>query len=168
MADTAPGTTPFGFAGGLYDRDTGLVRFGARDYDARVGRWTSKDPIRFRGWQNNFYVYRGNDPVNGTDSNGKDFSDTLPWWVIPTILEPEIFVPLGLCVAASVLLDSDNPANDNAHDCEAEWNDAYATCEELINNPTPTNRKLAGGYNNLSDCARGFVSEACGGNPVNY
>lgn len=29
---------PFGFAGGLYDADTGLVRFGARDYDARTGR----------------------------------------------------------------------------------------------------------------------------------
>ena len=42
--DTSPGLTPFGFAGGLYDKDTGLVRFGARDYDASVGRWTSKDP----------------------------------------------------------------------------------------------------------------------------
>ena len=29
---------PFGFAGGLYDRDTGLVRFGFRDYDPDVGR----------------------------------------------------------------------------------------------------------------------------------
>ncbi len=32
---------PFGFAGGLYDADTGLVRFGYRDYQAEVGRWTS-------------------------------------------------------------------------------------------------------------------------------
>ena len=36
----------FGFAGGIYDPDTELVRFGARDYDPRVGRWTTKDPIR--------------------------------------------------------------------------------------------------------------------------
>ena len=63
--DTAPGTTPFGFAGGLYDPQTGLVRFGARDYDASVGRWTSKDPIRFDGGQANIYVYVGNDPVDG-------------------------------------------------------------------------------------------------------
>jgi uncharacterized protein RhaS with RHS repeats len=34
LADTNPGFQPFGFAGGLYDAGTGLVRFGARDYDA--------------------------------------------------------------------------------------------------------------------------------------
>ena len=33
---------PFGFAGGLYDAETKLVRFGARDYDAGTGRWTSR------------------------------------------------------------------------------------------------------------------------------
>jgi len=36
--DTNPGFQPFGYAGGLYERDTGLVRFGARDYDAETGR----------------------------------------------------------------------------------------------------------------------------------
>jgi RHS repeat-associated protein len=30
--------TDIGFAGGLYDHDTGLVRFGARDYDPQTGR----------------------------------------------------------------------------------------------------------------------------------
>ena len=29
---------PFGFAGGQFDSDTGLTRFGARDYDPNVGR----------------------------------------------------------------------------------------------------------------------------------
>ena len=42
-----PWPIPFGFAGGLYDEDTGLIRFGARDYDPSVGRWTAKDPILF-------------------------------------------------------------------------------------------------------------------------
>ncbi len=68
--DTAPGTIPFGFAGGLRDLDTGLVRFGARDYDPSVGRWTSKDPIRFQGKQINFYVYASNDPINTRDPSG--------------------------------------------------------------------------------------------------
>ncbi|WP_442939870.1 RHS repeat domain-containing protein, partial [Nitrospina gracilis] len=53
--DTNPGFQPFGFAGGLYDQDTKLVRFGARDYDPETGRWTIKDPIRFEGGDSNLY-----------------------------------------------------------------------------------------------------------------
>ena len=75
--DTAPGLTPFGFAGGQYDGDTGLVRFGARDYDARVGRWTSKDPIRFDGGSVNLYGYAMNDPVNHVDPDGTDPRDLI-------------------------------------------------------------------------------------------
>ena len=44
ILDTNPGFQPFGFAGGIYDRDTGLTRFGARDYDPETGRWTAKAP----------------------------------------------------------------------------------------------------------------------------
>ena len=70
LADTAPGFQPFGFAGGLYDHDTGLVRFGARDYQAETGRWTAKDPILFSGGQPNLYAYVHNDPVNWIDPTG--------------------------------------------------------------------------------------------------
>jgi RHS repeat-associated protein len=64
------GFQPFGFAGGLYDADTGLVRFGARDYDPAVGRWAAKDPIRFDSAVN-LYGYALNDPVNLVDENGR-------------------------------------------------------------------------------------------------
>ncbi len=70
LLDTNPGFQPFGFAGGLYDRDTQLVRFGARDYDADIGRWTAKDPIRFDGADTNLYGYVVGDPVNLADVNG--------------------------------------------------------------------------------------------------
>jgi RHS repeat-associated protein len=69
-SDTSPGLQPFGFAGGLYDADTRLSRFGARDYDAETGRWTAKDPIGFDGGQTNVYVYVRNDPVNDSDPDG--------------------------------------------------------------------------------------------------
>jgi RHS repeat-associated protein len=72
IRDTSPGFQPFGFAGGLYDPDTQLTRFGARDYDAHTGRWTSKDPIGFRGGDLNLYGYVLGDPVNLVDSNGKN------------------------------------------------------------------------------------------------
>ena len=70
ILDTNPGFQPFGFAGGLYDRDTKLTRFGARDYDAEVGRWTVKDPILFNGDGPNLYSYVLQDPVNKYDPSG--------------------------------------------------------------------------------------------------
>jgi len=62
---------PFGFAGGLHDRDTGLVRFGYRDYDPDTGRWTAKDPIGFAGGDTDLYGYCLNDPVNCVDPTGE-------------------------------------------------------------------------------------------------
>ncbi len=78
LNDTNPGFQPFGFAGGLYDKDTGLVRFGSRDYDARTGRWTSKDPILFAGGDSNLYGYVLNDPVNEIDPEGLRVSSGFP------------------------------------------------------------------------------------------
>jgi len=72
LLDTSPGFQPFGFAGGLYDPDTGLVRFGARDYDPEVGRWTAKDPLLFDGGDTNLYAYAVNDPVNNQDPRGEE------------------------------------------------------------------------------------------------
>jgi RHS repeat-associated protein len=71
LLDTHAGLQPFGFAGGLYDELTGLVRFGARDYDAETGRWTAKDPIGFEGGSLGLFVYNENDPVNRTDPDGR-------------------------------------------------------------------------------------------------
>ncbi len=63
--DTNPGLwIPFGFAGGLFDKDTGLVHFGFRDYDPDIGRWTAKDPLLFAGSDTDLYGYCINGPVN--------------------------------------------------------------------------------------------------------
>ena len=77
LLDTNPGFQPFGFAGGIYDRDTGLVRFGARDYDSEVGRWTNKDPIGFGGGDVNIYSYLGNEPIRYIDPFGLSKFDKL-------------------------------------------------------------------------------------------
>jgi len=71
IVDTNPSfEVPFGFAGGLHDRDTGLVRFGYRDYDPDVGRWTAKDPIFFDGGDTDLYRYCLNNPITLTDPLG--------------------------------------------------------------------------------------------------
>ena len=69
--DTNPGFQPFGFAGGIYDLHTQLMRFGARDYDAVTARWASKDPIRFNGGDSNLFGYVLGDPVNLIDPDGE-------------------------------------------------------------------------------------------------
>ncbi len=71
LNDTAPAfAIPFGFAGGFHDTDTGLVRFGYRDYNPEIGRWTAKDPILFAGGDTDLYGYVLNDPVNWVDPDG--------------------------------------------------------------------------------------------------
>jgi RHS repeat-associated protein len=92
--DTSPAFQPFGFAGGLYDQHTKLVRFGARDYDAEVGRWTTKDPLLFAGRESNVYGYGVDDPVNRTDARGKQSCS------ICVIFSPS---PLGIVMAMQSL-----------------------------------------------------------------
>lgn len=70
LADTNPGLIPFGFAGGIEDAVIGSIRFGARDYDPKAGRWLSADPVRFSGSDANLYTYVGADPINNIDPSG--------------------------------------------------------------------------------------------------
>ncbi|WP_395245162.1 RHS repeat-associated core domain-containing protein [Agromyces sp. MMS24-K17] len=71
LADSAPGfDAPLGFAGGIPDAATGLVRFGMRDYEPATGRWTTRDPIGLSGGQTDLYAYVGQDPVQQRDSSG--------------------------------------------------------------------------------------------------
>jgi RHS repeat-associated protein len=64
--------TPFGFVGGegyQSDPDSGLMLLGARYYDPSIGRFISRDPIRYRGGVN-LYGYCFNNPANDTDPSG--------------------------------------------------------------------------------------------------
>ncbi len=56
-----------GFAGKRLDEGSGLSYFGARYYDAEIGRFISKDPAQDgRNW----YVYCANNPLVYVDPNG--------------------------------------------------------------------------------------------------
>jgi hypothetical protein len=49
--------------------------------------------------------------------------------------------------------------------CEQEWQEAMAYCLELLAMPNPP-RRLTGGHTTVQGCAKGFVSQRCGGNAV--
>ncbi len=121
ITDTNPGYLPFGFAGGLYDHQTSLVRFGARDYDPEVGRWTSKDPIRFEGEDTNLFGYVLNDPVNWVDTEGlKPSSGAVtanPTW------------PAGGGIAVGVAIEvcSPKPAK-KKENCQKVFDDTLSSC----------------------------------------
>ena len=63
---------PFLFQGGIKDRATGWVHFGARWYNPSTGRWTQQDTLDapLDPTNANRYAFAGNDPVNNTDPVG--------------------------------------------------------------------------------------------------
>ncbi|GAC1431733.1 MAG: hypothetical protein NVSMB62_28750 [Acidobacteriaceae bacterium] len=116
LADSAPGTQPFGFAGGLKDQDAGLTRFGARDYEPMTGRWTAKDPLRFGGGLTDLYSYLGSDPLNTIDPSGRNaetakevlaiYTAMLPWLEVGGVFTGPLapFVEGGLVAAETGLI----------------------------------------------------------------
>ncbi|MBN2140988.1 MAG: RHS repeat-associated core domain-containing protein [Desulfovibrionaceae bacterium] len=101
ILDTNPGQRlPFGFAAGLYDPDTGLVRFGVRDYDPDVGRFTARDPLWPAGGEDDPYGYCLDDPVNladwsGLDPSDLDFPPGRPGTIPVTSIAPGFDTPFG-------------------------------------------------------------------------
>lgn len=52
--------------------DGNAVDFGARVYDARLGRWFSTDPLFFNYPHLSPYIFVDSDPINSIDPNGMD------------------------------------------------------------------------------------------------
>lgn len=49
--------------------------------------------------------------------------------------------------------------------CEEEWAEAIRFCADLLKSPSPP-KGLTGGYKTVRGCAKGFVSQRCGGNRI--
>src|SRR5262249_34857615 len=52
------------------DSETGLQYNRARDYDPKIGRWTSQDPLGVGAGDSNLYRYVNNEPTQFTDPTG--------------------------------------------------------------------------------------------------
>lgn len=71
VADGNPSfTLPLGYAGGIADPATGLLRFGFRDYEPATGPWTARDPALFGGGRWILYAYAANDSIGGRHPTG--------------------------------------------------------------------------------------------------
>ncbi|MEK7322739.1 MAG: RHS repeat-associated core domain-containing protein [Pseudomonadota bacterium] len=97
-----PGFQPFGFAGGIYDQNTKLTRFGARDYDAETGRWTAKDPIGFGGGDSfgQAIAYHGT-YLAGNAYAAAAMTSTIGFVTLSTAFEAGLYVGSALYEASS-------------------------------------------------------------------
>jgi RHS repeat-associated protein len=149
VQDTSVGFTPFGFAGGLYDSDTGLVRFGARDYNPVVGRWTAKESDRFAEGPS-LYAYAGADPINLLDPTGH-YAAVATGAEVGAEVGAAVGGPAGAVVGAVVgaavvaiviaivvdppkhtcLDDGDDPDPPDPPDCEALYATDSSTCRAI-------------------------------------
>ena len=66
---------PYKYNGKELDTKKGLnwYDYGAREYDAVLGRFTTMDPSAENYYATNSYAYCGNNPVNRIDPDGKDW-----------------------------------------------------------------------------------------------
>ncbi len=135
---------PFGYAGGIYDRGTKLVRFGARDYDAEIGRWTAKDPIGFGGGDGNLYGYVSSNPTNYVDPSG--------------YFHPAILLAIILAIPLIEEMDYDaGPINANERIRNAIW---------LPPNTHGTNDDVNANFYHCMAFCESRASDALGGIPA--
>jgi hypothetical protein len=92
-----------------------------------------------------------------------------PWWIPMgpgTGFEPwaDHFIK-GMQGLINYFRSRQSRGNSNGPGCDEEWDYARRKCTEWLSQQNPP-RGPTGGYKNVEDCARGLVSERCGGNPV--
>ena len=83
-------------------------------------------------------------------------------WMQSLLVSQEWAIEIALDLVSSTSLD-----------CEAQWDRAYELCERRVDRNrrrgSRTGRdRYCGGYQTLHDCARGLVTEACGGNAIDW
>jgi RHS repeat-associated protein len=107
IRNTNPGFQPFGYAGGIVDDATGLVHFGAREYDPQSARWLTSDPLLLDAGDPNLYRYALGDPINRVDPSGR-------WSLAETITEMtvgQVMLTAGAAAAATALAVTQSQGN---------------------------------------------------------
>jgi len=84
LRGSAPGSWPDerGYVSGTADAATGLTHLGAREYDPKLGRFLSVDPVTDSGEPQllNAYAYAANSPITASDPDGMWPHFHMPKW----------------------------------------------------------------------------------------
>jgi RHS repeat-associated protein len=170
------------FPGQQFDIETNLNYNYLRDYDPVVGRFVQSDPAGLGGGLNTYW-YADAAPAILIDPAGLSaaaiplITPVVPPWVVggAWVAGPAAAGWAGWQVGSDVYsahgvwigdqIDKVCRVAEKSRECDKEWEDAFRDCKRMLASPNPP-RGVTGGYQNLYDCARGLVSERCGGNRI--
>ncbi len=155
LADTHPGFQPFGFAGGICDQHVGYVRFGARDYETRTGRWIAKDPIRFKGRNTNLFSYTFADPINLIDPDGKSAAG---WCTVGVVAAYYAWKYWGWS-------DSVEKSVDAAKDVRSDIEKREANIDALLNGEPVPYPEVNNGYERIPDLSSKLIDQGLNSPP---
>ncbi len=166
------------FPGQYYDRESGLHYNWNRYYSPKLARYVSSDPVGIAGGPN-LYSYANQNPLGFTDPTGESALGGVLTGLGADLATPEPtdaawpkWAGWGIALAGAAIYDL---CKDEDVDCEKEWREARRVCRQLIYEQLEQQagrRKkrnvtgVTGGYTDVEECARGLVSERCGGNRV--
>jgi RHS repeat-associated protein len=178
---TGPAANDGRFPGQWFQLETGLHYNWHRHYDPSLGRYTQPDPlaVNLPGVGPSLYAYAGNSPLMNVDPDGRQPIIVRPKPAFPPSLLPPrpshgpLSRPWWWEITTHVtrfcrsFIGSGSDPRRSEPGCEEEWQEAEEFCRDELAKPSHTqNRRLTGGHRDIYNCARGLVSERCGGNPV--
>ena len=173
------------FPGQWFQLESGLSYNWHRHYDATTGRYAQPDPLGFVDGPGVFGYARqsplasvdplglydicvGNpDPLSGCGKPGQGLLEGGGGAGTSgsSVAGPGLWDLLRGAWNVCLRTFSGSGGGGGDADCDKEWEEARRTCRDELLRPNPSH-DLTGGYSDVANCAKGLVSERCGGNPV--